>query len=224
MMVQKQQPIDKSKTVLDQQYLNGRHVYHFFKRVLDIIFALIGLILLSPLFLIIIVMIKVDDHGPAFYKQKRVGYNGKEFEMFKFRSMVVDADKKLSSILNQNDVQGAMFKMKRDPRITRVGHFLRNHSLDELPQLVNVLTGDMSLVGPRPPLPREVKDYTPYDKQRLWVKPGCTGLWQVTERNDVGFDRMVQLDIEYIQRSGLWYDFSLLVRTIKVVIFPNGAY
>lgn len=223
-MVQEKQPIDKSKTVLNQKYLNSRHIYHFFKRLLDIIISLIGLIVLSPVFLIIVILIKLDDHGPAFYKQKRIGFNGRAFEMYKFRSMVVDADKKLAKILNQNEVQGAMFKMKRDPRITRVGHFLRNHSLDELPQLVNVLKGDMSLVGPRPPLPREVKDYTAYDMQRLWVKPGCTGLWQVTERNDVGFDRMVQLDIEYIRHSGLWYDFTLLVRTVKVVIFPNSAY
>jgi lipopolysaccharide/colanic/teichoic acid biosynthesis glycosyltransferase len=138
--------------------------------------------------------------------------------------MIVDADKKLEKLLEQNEVEGAMFKMKEDPRITRVGRFTRKHSLDELPQLLNVLVGEMSLVGPRPPLEREVADYSEYDKQRLIVKPGCTGLWQVTARNDVDFGGMVDIDLQYIEKSGLMFDVIILFKTIGIVFKPNGAY
>jgi lipopolysaccharide/colanic/teichoic acid biosynthesis glycosyltransferase len=138
--------------------------------------------------------------------------------------MIVDADKKLEKLLEQNEVEGAMFKMKEDPRITKVGRFTRKHSLDELPQLWNVLIGEMSLVGPRPPLEREVEDYSEYDKQRLIVKPGCTGFWQVTARNDVDFEGMVKLDLEYIERSGVLFDIGILFRTVAIVFKPNGAY
>jgi lipopolysaccharide/colanic/teichoic acid biosynthesis glycosyltransferase len=138
--------------------------------------------------------------------------------------MVVDADKKLEKLLKQNEVEGAMFKMKEDPRITKVGRFTRKHSLDELPQLWNVLTGDMSLVGPRPPLEREVADYSEYDKQRLIVKPGCTGLWQVTARNDVDFGGMVKLDLNYIENSGILFDCVILLKTVAIIFRPNSAY
>lgn len=144
--------------------------------------------------------------------------------MYKFRSMIVNADQLLEKLKNQNKVDGAMFKMKHDPRITKIGHFIREHSLDELPQLVNVLKGDMSLVGPRPPLPSEVKQYTSYDRQRLYVTPGCTGLWQATERNNVGFNEMVKLDLEYIQRASLSYDFWIIWKTITIIIKPNSSY
>lgn len=144
--------------------------------------------------------------------------------MYKFRSMVTNADQLLEQLKDQNEVEGAMFKMKYDPRITKVGHFIRKHSLDELPQLVNVLRGDMSLVGPRPPLPSEVKQYTSYDAQRLLVTPGCTGLWQATERNNVGFDEMVKLDLEYIQRASLDYDLCIILKTIAIIFKPNGSY
>lgn len=144
--------------------------------------------------------------------------------MYKFRSMVTNADQLLEQLKDQNEVEGAMFKMKHDPRITKVGHYLREHSLDELPQLVNVLKGDLSLVGPRTPLPSEVEQYMDYDKQRLYVTPGCTGLWQATERNDVGFEDMVKLDLEYIKRSSLSFDFKIIFQTIKIILKPNNSY
>lgn len=159
-----------------------------------------------------------------FYAQVRLGKQQRKFKMYKFRSMVVDADKELRKLLNLNDVDGAMFKMKEDPRVTTVGRFIRKYSLDELPQLVNVLLGQMSLVGPRPPLPREVAEYTDFDKQRLVVKPGCTGLWQVTLRSEADFEEMVRLDLEYIDRRGFWFDLYVLIRTIVVFFKPNGAY
>ncbi|MFT8823639.1 sugar transferase, partial [Liquorilactobacillus satsumensis] len=141
-----------------------------------------------------------------------------------FRSMCVDAEEKLKELQKYNEVDGAMFKIKQDPRVTRIGRFIRRYSIDELPQLFNVLAGDMSLVGPRPPLPREVKEYTEYDKQRLYVIPGCTGLWQVSGRNDVGFHEMVELDLKYIRKSGFLYDLGIMLKTIKIMVFPNGAY
>lgn len=144
--------------------------------------------------------------------------------MYKFRSMIVNADDKLKKLLIYNDVEGAMFKMKNDPRVTRIGKIIRKYSIDELPQLFNVLKGDMSLVGPRPPLMREYREYTDYDKQRLIVTPGCTGLWQVTERNNVGFHGMVKLDIEYIQRSGFLFDMKILLLTLWIMMRPNNAY
>ena len=144
--------------------------------------------------------------------------------MYKFRSMVTNADQLLEKLKDQNDVDGAMFKLKHDPRITKIGHFIREHSLDELPQLVNVLKGDMSLVGPRPPLPSEVDQYTEYDKQRLYVMPGCTGLWQATVRNKVGFNEMVQLDIQYIQKASFMFDLWIIWKTIEIIIRPNGSY
>ena len=144
--------------------------------------------------------------------------------MWKFRSMIVNADKMVKQLEEQNEIDGAMFKIKDDPRVTKIGHVIRKYSLDELPQLWNVLKGDMSLVGPRPPLPMEVADYTDYDKLRLTVTPGCTGLWQVTKRNDADFDEMVELDLEYINKSSLWFDFKILLKTVGVVIHPNSAY
>lgn len=209
---------------LDISKVKGRYVYHFFKRGFDIIASVIALILLSPLFLLLVILIKRDDGGPAFYSQKRIGKNGKPFKMWKFRSMVVNADQMLDELAEQNEIDGAMFKIKNDPRVTKIGGVIRKYSLDELPQLWNVLIGDMSLVGPRPPLPNEVKDYTDYDRQRLEVIPGCTGLWQVTKRNDASFDEMVELDLEYINNSGFWYDLGIIFRTVGVMVHPNGAY
>jgi lipopolysaccharide/colanic/teichoic acid biosynthesis glycosyltransferase len=190
----------------------------------DVILSVGGLILLSPLLIGVAIAIKIDDKGPVFYRQERVGHRGKRFMMFKFRSMCVDAEEKLKELQKYNEVDGAMFKIKQDPRVTRIGRFIRRYSIDELPQLFNVLAGDMSLVGPRPPLPRELKDYTEYDKQRLYVIPGCTGLWQVSGRNDVGFHEMVELDLKYIRKSGFLYDLGIMLKTIKIMVFPNGAY
>ena len=204
--------------------VHGRPIYHALKRFFDIVARAIGLIMLSPLFLFLIIKIKHEDGGPAFYSQERIGKNEKPFKMWKFRSMIVNADKMVEQLEEQNEIDGAMFKIKDDPRVTKIGHVIRKYSLDELPQLWNVLKGDMSLVGPRPPLPMEVEDYTPYDKLRLTVTPGCTGLWQVTKRNDADFDEMVELDLEYINNSSLWFDFKILLKTVGVVIHPNSAY
>ena len=204
--------------------VDGRPIYHIVKRLFDIIASLFGLILLFPLFLFLIIKIRHEDGGPAFYSQERIGKDEKPFKIYKFRSMVVNADQMIDQLGNQNEIDGAMFKIKDDPRITKIGHIIRKHSLDELPQLWNVLIGDMSLVGPRPPLPNEVAKYTSYDKPRLLVMPGCTGLWQVTKRNKADFNEMVQLDIVYINHSGLFEDLKLIIKTIGVIIYPNGAY
>lgn len=212
------------KIKLDPSKVKGRWGYHTIKRGFDILASGIALILLSPLFLVLIILIKKEDGGPAFYSQERIGKDEKPFKMWKFRSMIVNADKMVEQLEEQNEIDGAMFKIKDDPRVTKIGHVIRKYSLDELPQLWNVLKGDMSLVGPRPPLPSEVEEYTDYDKQRLLVMPGCTGLWQVTKRNEADFDEMVWLDIVYINHSGLWEDFKLIIKTIGVVVHPNGAY
>lgn len=205
--------------------VNDKKGYLIAKRIMDICGALIGLICLSWLFLIVALLIKLEDpKGPVFFKQVRVGKDGKEFYMYKFRSMVANAEELLESLLHLNETTGAMFKMKNDPRVTKVGKFIRKTSIDELPQLWNVLKGDMSLVGPRPPLPREVAQYTEYDKQRLLVTPGCTGLWQVSGRNDLGFDEMVELDLKYIRERSLLYDIKIIFKTIKIMIRPNSAY
>lgn len=209
---------------VDKKRIEKRKIYYFLKRIFDILLSAVGLIIGSVIFLLVTIAIKKEDNGPVIYKQRRIGKDGKEFSMYKFRSMCIDADEKLAALKEQNEVEGAMFKIKDDPRITKVGKFIRKTSIDELPQLYNVLRGDMSIVGPRPPLPSEVAEYTEYDMQRLWVIPGCTGLWQATVRNTVGFDEMVQLDLEYIQKSSLWYDFYIILLTVKMLISPKGAY
>lgn len=198
--------------------------YLLLKRIVDITGSLVGLILLSPLFMIIAIMIKVEDpNGPVFFKQVRVGKHETQFKMYKFRSMVSNAEELLKELLDKNEIQGAMFKMKEDPRITKIGKFIRKTSIDELPQLWNVLIGEMSLVGPRPPLPREVKEYTRYDKQRLLVIPGCTGLWQVSGRNSLSFKQMVELDLQYIENRSFIMDIKIILRTFAV-IFGKNAY
>lgn len=214
----------EKQILINREEIESRKGYHFAKRFLDIVLSAIGLIVFSPLMVVIAYKIKKEDGGPILYKQVRIGKNGHSFKMYKFRSMVINADKLLEKLKNQNEVNGAMFKMKHDPRITAVGYFIRRHSLDELPQLVNVLKGNMSLVGPRPPLPSEVKQYTDYDKQRLYVIPGCTGLWQATERNNVGFDDMVELDLKYIQNASFILDLLIIWKTIKIIVKPNSSY
>lgn len=217
--------MDKDRKIsLDRDRLNRQYGYRITKRVFDVIASLLGLVIISPVFLVLAICIKLDDGGPVFYSQERIGKNGKPFKMYKFRSMRVNADKELEEIARQNEVDGAMFKIKNDPRITRIGKFIRKTSIDEFPQLVNVLLGQMSIVGPRPPLPREVVEYTNYDKQRLYVSPGCTGLWQVTVRNSVGFDEMVNIDLHYIQRRSVFLDLKIIIKTIKVIFVPNDAY
>ena len=210
---------------IDLDHERHRYMYRVVKRVFDFVASLLGLILLSPVFLIVAIAIKLEDpKGPVFYSQTRLGRQQLPFKMYKFRSMIVNADKLLKKLADQNEVDGAMFKIKRDPRVTNVGRFIRKYSLDELPQLMNVLLGQMSSVGPRPPLPREVAEYTEYDKQRLFVKPGCTGLWQVTIRNEASFKEMVRLDLLYIRNRGVLFDVKVLVKTIGILLKPNGAY
>ncbi|SFI88445.1 Sugar transferase involved in LPS biosynthesis (colanic, teichoic acid) [Paenibacillus sp. UNC496MF] len=199
--------------------------YLMTKRAIDIIGAAVGLVLLSPLFFIVAILIKMEDpKGPVFFQQTRVGKHQRAFRMYKFRSMVSNAEELLKDLLAKNEIQGAMFKMKDDPRITRIGKFIRRTSIDELPQLWNVIRGDMSLVGPRPPLPREVEEYTTYDKRRLLVQPGCTGLWQVSGRNNLGFSEMVELDITYIRERTLFYDFKIILKTIRVLFGAKDAF
>ncbi|OAX74886.1 multidrug MFS transporter [Lactiplantibacillus plantarum] len=217
---------DNSKTiVIDPVVQQERYGYRLVKRLFDIVASSMALIILSPAFIIVAIAIKIEDSkGTVFYSQIRLGKNGKPFKMYKFRSMVSNADELLKMLIVENDVDGAMFKMKSDPRVTKVGAIIRKYSIDELPQLVNVLIGDMSLVGPRPPLTREVKEYTDYDKQRLYVKPGCTGLWQATVRNSVGFDEMVRLDLIYVQKRSIKFDLWIMLKTVKIIFKPNGAY
>ncbi|WP_462410338.1 sugar transferase [Neobacillus sp. Marseille-QA0830] len=205
--------------------VNNGKIYLFSKRLIDMIGASCGIILLSLLLLIIGILIKIEDpKGKVFFAQKRVGLNGKEFKMYKFRSMVSNAEEKLAELLKYNEVSGAMFKMKDDPRITKVGKFIRKTSIDELPQLFNVLKGDMSLVGPRPPLPREVAEYSEYDKQRLMVTPGCTGLWQVSARNSVGFKEMVDMDLQYIRQRSFLFDIKIIFKTVLVLFGSKNAF
>lgn len=217
--------IKNIESKINSKEIDKKYMYHIIKRLIDIVGSFVGLTLLTPLFLIVAILMKKEEpKGPIFFSQTRVGKNEKEFKIFKFRSMCVDAEEKLIELLKHNEVEGAMFKMKDDPRITKIGKFIRKTSIDELPQLWNVLKGDMSLVGPRPPLIREVMEYSKYDKQRLLVKPGCTGLWQVSGRNEVGFNEMVALDIYYIKHLSLLNDIKIIFKTLGIMIRPNGAY
>ena len=203
----------------------NKPIYLVCKRMTDFVLALLGLAILSPVFLIVAFLIKWDDpKGTVFFGQDRVGKDGELFKMYKFRSMYVDAEERLSNLLEHNEVSGAMFKMKEDPRVTKIGACIRKCSIDELPQLFNVLMGDMSLVGPRPALIREVAEYTSYDKQRLLVTPGISGLWQVSGRSRLTFAQMVALDLEYVTTRSYWMDIKILFKTVRVVCKGDGAY
>jgi len=196
----------------------------FLKRVVDIIFSGIALILLAPLFAIVALCIKLEDRGPIFFAQRRVGKWGREFRMFKFRSMGVDAEERLQAILKKNEhAAGVTFKLRDDPRITQAGKWLRKFSIDEFPQFYNVLIGDMSLVGPRPPVPREVAKYTPADRRRVEVTPGLTCFWQIGGRSEIDFPQQVQLDVEYIESQSFWLDLKILVKTVPAVLLGRGA-
>ncbi|MDM5307527.1 sugar transferase [Peribacillus frigoritolerans] len=220
-----EQRVESSDHLLTADQVNADLNYLRMKRLTDIIGSLIGLILLLPVFMIVVIFIKIEDpKGPIFFKQVRIGKDETEFYMYKFRSMVTDAEDKLKDILSLNEVSGAMFKMKEDPRVTKIGKFIRKTSIDELPQLWNVLKGEMSLVGPRPPLTREVEQYTSFDKQRLLVTPGCTGLWQVSGRNGLSFEEMVDLDIQYINNRSIYRDIKIILKTVKCMINSDGAY
>ena len=199
-------------------------VYYFSKRLIDILGSLIGIILLSPVILIASIAIKLDSKGKVFFSQLRVGLNGKTFKMYKFRSMIVNAEELLSELKDKNEMSGPMFKIKRDPRITRVGRIIRKTSIDEIPQLINVLKGEMSLVGPRPNLPSEVKQFDDYHKLKLLAKPGLTCYWQVMGRNKIGFEEWMQLDIKYIEERNLWIDIKLIFKTFFVLFGDKNAH
>ncbi|ETJ38684.1 MAG: sugar transferase [Intestinibacter bartlettii] len=199
-------------------------LYLFIKRSIDIICSLAGIIVLSPVFLIVAVLIKIEDpKGSIFFCQERNGQHPNTFKMYKFRSMVHNAEELLKDLQHKNEQTGPAFKMADDPRITKVGKFIRKTSLDELPQLFNILKGDMSLVGPRPPIPREVREYNSYQMQRLLVKPGLTCIWQVSGRNNIGFDEWVDMDLEYIKTRNLLLDIKLILKTVKVLFGDSNA-
>lgn len=203
------------------QYSGGKHVL---KRLLDIAGASLALVLLSPLFLALAVIVKRNGPGPVFFKQERVGKAGRPFRMIKFRSMVTDAEASLAALMARNEGAGVLFKMQNDPRVTSCGRWMRRYSLDELPQFWNVLTGEMSLVGPRPPLQREVEAYERHTHRRLLIKPGITGLWQVNGRSDLPWDEAVRLDLYYVENWSIMGDVIIMWRTFKAMCMPSGAY
>ena len=207
----------------------SRLAYRTVKRAFDIVFSGVVLVVIAIPSLVLAALIRLESEGSPFYSQIRVGQTRPDgslstFRMWKFRSMYKDADERLADLKEQNEIAGAMFKMREDPRVTRIGKFIRKHSIDEFPQFVNVFLGQMSVVGPRPPLPNEVAEYTEYDLQRLAVKPGITGLWQVTERNSTWFDGMVRRDLEYIAKRGVITDFKIILLTVLEVFNGSDAY
>lgn len=208
----------------EEVYVEPKPVYDFLKRCFDIVLSAAALVVLLPIFILTAVAIKLEDGGEVIYAQERVTCGGKTFTMYKFRSMCVDADKKQPVLLSKNEMVGPVFKIKNDPRITKVGRVLRRSSIDELPQFVNVLRGDMSIIGPRPPLPREVVQYTEYQWQRLGVKTGLACYRECRGRNRIkNFDQWVEMDLEYIRDRSLWVDFKIMIRTIAAVILGIGA-
>ena len=212
------------KNLKNDEIVQVSTTYLFLKRVMDITGAIIGLILALPFMIVILILIKIEDpKGPIFFSQVRNGIYPQTFKMYKFRSMYIDAEEKLQELMHLNEQSGPAFKIKDDPRITKVGKFIRKTSLDELPQLFNVLKGDMSLVGPRPALPREVAQYTEYQKQRLLVKPGLTCIWQVSGRNNIDFDQWVELDLEYIKKRSIGLDIKLILMTIPTLLGDENA-
>lgn len=214
-----------NKEKLDKdRVVRSKHNYWFFKRITDIVCSFFGIVVISPVMLITALAVIIDDpKGGAIFSQERIGRNGRKFKMYKFRSMIVDAEDKLDMLLESNEMDGPVFKIAEDPRITRVGKFIRKTGLDELPQLFNILKGDMSLVGPRPALPREVEQYNEYQKQRLLVTPGITCYWQIQpDRNSISFDEWMDLDIKYIKERSYWGDIKIIFKTFKTVFTAQG--
>ena len=215
--------IQKEK-LLNINEVKKSNFYEITKRVFDIICSLIAIIILSPVFILISLLIKIEDpKGKILFSQDRCGKNGEIFKMYKFRSMVHNAEELLEDLQKMNEMSGPVFKIKEDPRITRVGKFIRKTSLDELPQIINILNGDMSFVGPRPPLVNEVKQYNEYQIQRLLVKPGLTCIWQVSGRNNIDFDEWIELDLKYIKERNLMLDLTLILKTIPALLGDENA-
>lgn len=215
--------MESTQLDFENESTRGFSFYEIIKRLIDIICSFMGLLAFSPLFIIIAIIIKFTSKGPVFFSQKRVGKYGREFDMYKFRSMVVNAEELKEKLAAQNEMSGPMFKMKDDPRVTKVGKFIRKTSLDELPQLWNVLKGDMSLVGPRPSLPKEVAQFEEWMYKRLEVKPGLTCYWQVSGRNNIDFEDWMKLDIRYVEEKNLWIDIKLIFRTVGVLFGDKNA-
>lgn len=209
---------------MKEVYANKSAVYKHLKRFFDVILSGLALICLSPVFLITAIAIKIEDGGPAFFTQPRAGKDMKTFKMYKFRSMYVNADEKLKELLKDNEQTGHAFKIKNDPRITKVGKFIRKVSIDELPQLINIIKGDMSIVGPRPILPFQMEECNDYEKQRLIVQPGLTCYWQISGRANIKWEQWVELDLDYIEDMSLWTDLKMIVKTIPAVFESDGAY
>ena len=215
--------MESTQLDFENESTRGFSFYEIIKRLIDIICSFMGLLAFSPLFIIIAIIIKFTSKGPVFFSQKRVGKYGREFDMYKFRSMVVNAEELKEKLAAQNEMSGPMFKMKDDPRVTKVGKFIRKTSLDELPQLWNVLKGDMSLVGPRPSLPKEVAQFEDWMHRRLEVKPGLTCYWQVSGRNNIDFEDWMKLDIRYVEEKNLWIDIKLIFKTVFVLFGDKNA-
>lgn len=197
--------------------------YLFIKRLIDILASSLGLVVLSPILLLIAILIKLDSKGPVFFSQERIGFRGKPFNMYKFRSMVVNAEEIKEKLNEHNEMSGPMFKIKNDPRITKIGKFIRKTSIDELPQLINVLKGEMTLVGPRPSLPKEVAQFEPWMMERLTVKPGLTCYWQVMGRNSIEFEDWMKLDVKYVHERCLTLDIKLIFKTFFVLFGDENA-
>jgi len=216
--------LDRRTTTVVVPQRSSHRIHHLLKRSFDVVASTLGLIVLSPLLLLIAMTVAATSPGGAFFVQRRVGLNGKPFPMIKFRSMVADADQRVDALLHANEGSGPLFKLRSDPRVTPVGRFLRRASMDELPQLVNVILGHMSLVGPRPALEREVVQYSPHEGRRLYVKPGITGLWQVSGRSNLSWEDSVRLDLLYVDHWTLRADLKILARTIATLVKSEGAY
>ncbi len=205
-------------------YADDKKVYAFIKRIFDLFCSLLGLVVLSPVFLISAIAIKAEDpKGTVIFKQARVGKNGKQFHIYKFRSMCENAEDMLDDLCELNERDGPAFKIENDPRVTKVGAFLRKTCIDELPQLINILNGNMSIVGPRPPLVTEVAQYNDYQMQRLCVTPGLTCIWQIKKGEDTTFDEWIAMDMEYIRNRSVWLDIKLIFMTVAVVLGGKGA-
>lgn len=213
-----------NKKVSNNISINNGKVYLFIKRVIDIFGSLIGLIIFSPIFILISIAIKLEDpKGKILFCQERVGINSNVFKMYKFRSMVSNAEELLEHVSKLNEMNGPVFKIKDDPRITKVGRFIRKTSLDEIPQFINILKGDMTFVGPRPPLASEVEQYSDYEMQRLMVKPGLTCYWQICGRNSIDFDEWVELDLKYIEERNTFIDIKIILKTFFVLFGDENA-
>ncbi|MGL4760499.1 MAG: sugar transferase [Sarcina sp.] len=198
-------------------------LYEISKRGMDIIGSLVGIVLLMPLYIIVAIWIKVDSKGPIMFSQERVGLDGRVFNMYKFRSMVINAEELKEKLKQQNERKGPMFKIKEDPRVTKIGKFIRKTSIDELPQLINILKGEMSIVGPRPSLPKEVAQFDEWMMERLDVKPGLTCYWQVQGRDDIGFKEWMKLDIKYVKERSFALDIKLILKTFTVLLGDKNA-